>query len=107
MSDECILPEKPLHINIIGVEGYETFAIDSNSIGVRPKWISVNDKLPENWDPVLAYAKNNQDSKDYRFPYLIGNYFEAYYHDGIWEECVDGCRINVSHWTLLPEPPKE
>lgn len=50
-----VLPEQPL--SIIGIDGYETFCIDKHTIGIRPKWISVSESLPEEYEYVLVCAK--------------------------------------------------
>lgn len=64
------------------------------------EWISVEDRLPQNFEHVLAYAIENED-----FPFLDARFFEASHYNGRWTECVDTCLIDVTHWMPLPEPP--
>lgn len=77
-----------------------------------PKWISVEERLPEKnsesngtWcsDTILATAAG----------YILFGYFYVYKYSGTWEfVCVDEdmdsdrC-VTVTHWMPLPEPPKE
>ncbi len=90
---------------IIKVEGYETRnpRIIENIIwiDVLPKWISVEERLPENFKRVLAYAIHGSAL------YLNCNYFEATFNGDFWYECVDSCRICVTHWMPLPTPPEK
>ena len=61
------------------------------------KWISVKDRLPEAGTKALCYLKR-------------GDYWTAVWDDcgdNLWSDgeawCSNG---NVTHWTLLPQPPK-
>ena len=60
------------------------------------KWISVKDKLPELFNPVMIW-----DSLE---TVVIG-----YLSDASWYAyCVDDDPLlEVTHWMPLPEPPKE
>ena len=61
-----------------------------------PKWISVDERLPENQFLALAYVHN--------FYELV--HWNAY--DEIWEHEFGWFnKGEVSHWMPLPEPPKE
>jgi len=87
-----------------------------------PRWISVEEKLPEGEDPVLIlvketehYGLNKEKSKVYYCQYL------AYWDDEEWYTTwCNGCRkisdtanepnaddYEVTYWMPLPEPPKE
>lgn len=87
-----------------------------------PRWISVEERLPEGEDPVLIlvketehYGLNNEKSKVYYCQYL------AYWDDEEWYTTwCNGCRkisdtakepyaddYEVTHWMPLPEPPEE
>lgn len=57
-----------------------------------PKWISVNDRLPENYEPVIIFR---DDCCDACFGWLI---------DGLWSVPKG---VAVTHWMPIPEPPKE
>lgn len=61
-------------------------------------WISVNDRLPEDDATYLVYGRNG-----------YGIVFALYYGDGEWLTWDDLTNITrfVTHWMLLPEPPKE
>ena len=87
-----------------------------------PKWISVEERLPEGEDPVLIlvketehYGLNKEKRKVYFCQYL------AYWDGDEWFTAwCNGCRkisdtakepyaddYEVTHWMPLPEPPKE
>lgn len=62
-----------------------------------PRWISVEEQLPDNDAKYLVYMP------DYGLHEVA-----EYYGDGEWLD-VDFTNLtrNVSHWMPLPEPPKE
>lgn len=87
-----------------------------------PRWISVEERLPEGEDPVLIlvketehYGLHKEKSKVYYCQYL------AYWDDEEWYTTwCNGCRkitdtanepnaddYEVTHWMPLPEAPKE
>ncbi len=52
--EEAVSPSKCLCIHAL--DGYETYKIDDNTIGVRPIWISVNDKeVPKTGKFLFSY----------------------------------------------------
>ena len=63
------------------------------------EWISVKDRLPDEHQDVLVYYYGNRSS--FHFP-LVRYMKESSYYDGCFE-----CEEEVTHWTILPEPPKE
>lgn len=65
-----------------------------------PKWISVEDRLPEIGTVVLGYAKHNPFSAyEVMLVRNLGNGFEMIrYHE---------YATSITHWMPLPEPPKE
>jgi hypothetical protein len=73
----------------------------------KQEWISVNDRLPENYRPVLV-ACEGLTIGGYA-PIAIGSY-----GGGLWSLAdADGTayltkymRCTVTHWMPLPEPPK-
>ncbi len=102
LMNEIPIPEpvKPSQdIKIIGIEGYETYRIDDSSIGVRPKWISVKDRLPPDDEDVLVNARQNGI---YTAHLTIRN-------DWICScLCYEGSFLNnITHWMPLPEPPND
>lgn len=67
-----------------------------------PKWISVEERLPEAGVFVLLqYAKNAQNPTLHaRNTMAVGRYEYGMF-------LVEGCSVRVTHWMPLPEPPKE
>ena len=59
-----------------------------------PRWISVEERLPENDDAVLIMDNG------------IGMGYYNIYSDE-WTDCETADTIRVTHWMPLPEPPKE
>jgi len=51
-DSETVKPAQPL--SILGLEGYETYKIDDNTIGVRPICISVKQKYPKPQETVIV-----------------------------------------------------
>lgn len=64
-----------------------------------PRWISVKDRLPEDFEDVVVIISNGLNGYWYRV---------AYRERGSWSQG-GGRRISdeVTHWMPLPEPPKE
>lgn len=64
-------------------------------------WISVEERLPKEWWPVLALIRFSEEPPVQEVLWHIGN--------SKWRACWDGKMVEskVSHWMLLPEPPKE
>ena len=65
------------------------------------EWISVNDRLPDKNQAVLAYRGE-----------FRGDMMDTYTHlnNGLWEDAY-GYRVStehegITHWMELPEPPK-
>ena len=62
------------------------------------RWIPVTDRLPDDYSDVLAYKKDEYESR----------IFPAHYDHGIWYDCILHANIStVTHWMPVPEPPKE
>lgn len=73
-------------------------SIDADSfeaLDTYPAWISVEDELPSIGEPVLVF----DDASDMMFGFMSS--------DGYWLETGSELPCNVTHWMLLPEPPKE
>lgn len=104
-----------MELNIRGSDSYETYVIDESTIGVRPKWISVEDRLPEDYyEYVLVYARMDGDEP---CPTSIARQFK-----GEWEMLNHADQSNavacgdltwymseedITHWMPLPKPPRE
>ena len=63
-----------------------------------PKWISVDDRLPEDDSDTLAYLQIGEE----------GRIYPANYAKGVWFDCIFNTPVTESttHWMPLPEPPK-
>lgn len=68
--------------------------------GNKMEWISVKDRLPENWQLVIMYQKLSK--YDNTLDIAIGSYANGKFHI-LWPEE----RRNPTHWMPLPKPPKE
>ncbi len=85
---------------ISGSDGYETYPIDNNHIGIRPKWISVLDikNLPESLEDVL-FTDGKEVFKGFRI-----ESFDKEYND--WHSVTEFVIQKVTHWMPLPKPPR-
>lgn len=71
-----------------------------------PKWVSVEDGLPEYWEPCLAFRKGQHKERAYGIFYRIGR------TDGAERWSFNGAsglspRMGVTHWMPLPTPPED
>lgn len=94
------------------LDGYETYKIDDNTIGVRPFWISVKDRLPDDNQNVLAICITEKEKiyncradgwfRDTIYSCRMGNF-------GKKEFIIQshGPTFPATHWMPLPQPPKE
>lgn len=64
------------------------------------EWISVKDRLPEQFVSVIVYMPNEKPFPTVHEGYLADN--------GKWysAHCMRGIK-EITHWMPLPEPPKE
>ena len=77
---------------------YETVASYLMSHGVTvQEWISVDERLPENFISVLGYMTDAGEFPPVRECYTVGN---AFFFPAL------GDVHPVSHWCEMPEPPK-
>ena len=63
----------------------------------KPKWISVEERMPEDGDDVAAIIRWNEN---------VWEYGIAFRCNGKWLVNGEGI-VTVTHWMPLPEPPKE
>ena len=68
-----------------------------------PKWISVEERLPDEWREVLTYSPIHSDEKN---PHMIQLCW--YIGNGKWRECQYGeiMEIPITHWMPLPKAPE-
>lgn len=69
-----------------------------------PKWIDVDERLPEKNENVLIAADGYVYSASY-YEYSDGMAFSTETGDDIF--CAGHGKDKVTHWMYLPEPPKE
>ena len=64
-----------------------------------PKWISVDDRLPEDDSDTLAYLQIGEE----------GRIYPANYAKGVWFDCIFNTPVTESttHWMPLPLAPEE
>lgn len=70
---------------------------------VMPKWISVAERLPEEWKTVLTFQPTTTDDRGIIqtcvYIGIPGKWRQAWNHELL--------KLPVTHWMPLPEPPKE
>lgn len=86
------------------VEGYESSTnmalVEKDGetvIEFVPKWIPVEERLPEPFENILVA---NKRGKHYDID-------KGWWNGSFFDRCAKGGYHNVTHWMPLPEPPKE
>ena len=80
------------------IEGLADDVMDIIETGVTvQEWISVNERLPENFISVLGYMTDAGEFPPVRECYTVGN---AFFFPAL------GDIYPVSHWCEMPQPPK-
>ena len=65
---------------------------------LMPRWIPVADRLPEDGQDILAIQSYTDEVR----------IVPANYDRGVWYDCFfNRVATHITHWRLLPEPPKE
>ena len=77
-------------------------AVDAAKV-VRGEWVSVEDRLPPDEAPVLAYYGFERGEKPMRMFIAVLTYF-AFDPAPHWQYETPG--VFVTHWMPLPEPPR-
>lgn len=76
-----------------------------------PKWISVEDRLPERNTRVLVYAQEKEDGFEGKYVITIASYTDNLFGYDIsgWVEPWQYffASYEITHWMPLPEPPRE
>ena len=73
-------------------------AIEALEKQATQKWISVDDRLPQDDSDVLAYLSIGEESR----------ICPANYAKGVWFDCIFDMPVteSVTHWMPMPQPPK-
>lgn len=87
-------------INIFGAPGYETYIIDGNTVGVRPKWTSVEDALPVKEGYYLCFSTYGGGMVDTWYWWKEGHFASQMEDDNDPDP-----RDDITHWMPLPEFP--
>lgn len=76
--------------------------IERMVVNGTPRWIPVTERLPEDAYPVLVTYLGYNDK-------LPRSDMVAMYEEGdwYWYDDESKCKVIVTHWMPLPEPPKE
>lgn len=99
--------------SVHGFTSYEDYTwlmdaiIDATAADIQPvKWISVNNRLPENGDMVMCYCKTTTGEGNV---YMFGTYIKEHW----WlktdrlHATLEMPQMKVMYWLPLPKPPKE
>lgn len=73
-------------------------AIEALEKQATQKWISVDDRLPQDDSDVLTYLSIGEESR----------ICPANYAKGVWFDCIFDTPVteSVTHWMPIPQPPK-
>ena len=100
-------------------EYHDAFIEGAKWMQEQEKWISVNDRLPEDNTMVLVWQKNITDKESSRVQkanYLSAGVFTIYpaVHTTIYKNTkgyrnydLEGDLCKLTHWQPLPQPPKQ
>jgi len=105
---------------IHALDGYETYAIDDDKIGIRPIWYDVKNRLPElknnqpYSDDVLVFCISHGEPNEMGFPntYPKGETYLSIDRLVLWSDTqkisfrCDRFYGKVLHWMELPKPPE-
>ena len=75
--------------------------------GQVPRWIPVEERLPENGVPVLINYIASDDGKYHPDGTAVWTDYGCFWWEGSLEDCDTEVAVPITHWMPLPEPPKE
>ena len=83
---------------IYGIETVLEYAENLQTTDVVQEWISVDDRLPETWKPVLIYSRHDF-CESAVYIGVPGKWRVTWNHEMLDAD-------SVTHWMPLPLPPK-
>lgn len=106
-----LLPNGKMSLPVVFVKDIEN--LPAADVVERPRWIPVEERLPEMYQPVLTFD-GEFHAVEMRVPYILGDDGEQIESDwwvdadnDINTEYYRGLRDGAAtHWMPLPEPPK-
>ena len=72
-----------------------------------PRWIPVEEHLPENGVPVLINYIASDDGKYHPDGTAVWTDYGCFWWEGSLEDCDTEVAVPITHWMPLPEPPEE
>ena len=81
-------------IKYVSVENAANILI-ANGVTVQ-EWISVEDRLPDDNDRVIAFSPNEPETSGYKYCVMWG-----------WSVKASLKHRGITHWMDMPQPPKE
>ena len=74
--------------------------------GQLPRWIQVEERLPENGVPVLINYIASSDGKYHPDGTAVWTDYGCFWWEGSLEDCDTEVAVPITHWMPLPEPPE-
>lgn len=74
--------------------------------GQVPRWIPVEERLPENGVPVLINYIASDDGKYHPDGTAVWTDYGCFWWEGSLEDCDTEVAVPITHWMPLPEPPE-
>ena len=69
-----------------------------------PRWISVEERLPDKMKHVLVFKQRNEHAL---WPVAMWHIETDWRGNDGWSKNIDNGYFDITHWMPLPEPPKE
>lgn len=74
--------------------------------GQLPRWIQVEERLPENGVPVFINYIGSNDGKYHPDGTAVWTDHGCFWWEGSLEDCDTEVAVPITHWMPLPEPPE-